>query len=89
MTSQSRVYYSIIDPDRCRRSRSAAGVRSSSPVHRVPIDIASELDSFIEYWEMACSRSDSPRYHFAKEMLSELKTIFPQPPPEPSQLPLF
>lgn len=72
----SRIYCAIVSPDRVRRTPGRDGIKLKGKVVRVPRDIGQDLDILIETWELACE-SSSPRYHFCKQFLSELKELLP------------
>lgn len=72
----SRIYWAITNPNRVRRTPGRDGIQLKGKVLRVPRDIGQDLDVLIETWEMAC-QSDSPRYHFAKQFLTELRELLP------------
>lgn len=74
----SRIYWSIVNPDRVRRTPGRDGIALKGKVMRVPRDVGEELDNLIANWEQACL-SKSPRYHFALTLLEELKELFPLP----------
>lgn len=77
--SRSRIYWSIVNPDRVRRTPGRDGVALKGKVMRVPADVGQELDNLIAVWEDACDTT-SPRYHFCRVLLDELKELFPVPP---------
>lgn len=74
----SRIYLAITSPDRVRRTPGRDGVALKGKVMRVPRDIGEDLDVLIATWEEACN-SSSPRYHFCKQFLNELKELLPLP----------
>ena len=75
----SRIYWAIVNPDRVRRTPGRDGVALKAKPIRVPRDIGQELDLLIQNWKEQCDTT-SPRYHFAKILLSELEQLFPEPP---------
>lgn len=59
------------------RARGGRGHRTATFVKRVPNDFLSELDNLISIYQNQCDTSDSPRYHFLRQFLSEIDDLLP------------